>query len=1212
MASGTLPPPPVAPPPRPSRSSKHALPAEFIDEQIGKTRAYVKSVDIAHGVLVLVTGFVAYLLAMALVDHWLAPGGLGVVGRSIAFVAFVGGAVWHVLRSIVPLVMLRINPLYAAQTIEHVQPSFKNSLLSLLQLRQQRSEVPDAVYASVEQHAASRLAEVPVETTVDRGPLVRIGYVMLGVVIAACLYYLISPKDALQSAGRVLMPWSDIAAPTRVTIADVQPGDTTVVRGQQVEVSAAIDGLRDDETARVVYSSEDGQIVDRELPMLLPEGAYRHVAILPPGDERLQGSVSYRIEAGDARSPTYQIVVEPTPAIEVESIEYDYPDYTAPILQDRRVDGGGDIRAVEGTQVTIRCRANQPIGRASIDFGCDGKTDYTMRVRDDRAVYQFVLEFADRANLVPKHASYQIKFYNRQGRDNPTPVQHAIEVLPDLPPEVSLDRPAETHIEVPEDEAVDFRATARDADFMLSEVLFSHEGRAGQREAVSVALLAAEKAPWRGKFDAQWRKTPRELGYRAGDVIRYWVEAVDNKLPIDAANRASTRPATIRVLAPLRPEEQPKPKDQPDDKQPQDDQPQQDQPKDDNPQPQDKPKDGDKQDENPRDDEQDQPKDDNTADTADKQPGEKGDAPKDDKGDKGKPGEKGATDKPEQGDQGGKNDTPKGEQQQDPKDGAGGTPQDGNAGGENQPSTGDNDGGKKGEQKGSADGSGGENTGERSDTPGGGDSPSDRPQRQGPADDAEAVRELLKDRQQQQGDKPGDGAADKAEPGAGDKPKNATTDQAPSGDEPPQDATPGAKDSPAKDEEKTDDPTGAGGPQQEDDPNGAAKPKDDGTNGEGMGDESKDAQQDKSGTPGGEAKSTSPKDDGKPAQESDSTPGPGKGRATDDGAGKPSEDKHGAPEHQGTLKPQPDVDDQSDNAKPSDNDVKSPSIDEKESQKPTKGEQGGDRSQGGEAGGGGSTPNAGKDTPGGTTESDEGANTAKTPGKGETGDKAGDQVEAEDKTGSSKPKPGKGSAGDARDGDQPKQPTDGTPGKGDSPASNDSQQDDNARKGASGKNPGQGRLDPGGGRAPGNTNDNAPPPEQAAGPEVEDPADLDYAKKATDLALEHLRDRMKQGDDQQLLDKLGWTREDAERFLANWDQIKRDAATSGGPAEQRLHEELKSLGLRRGGTQFTEGQATKDAQRDLSQGANIPTPAEFRERQRAYRVGTANGPQRGE
>lgn len=1212
MASGTLP-PPVAPPRASRAASKAAVPSDFIDQQIGKTRAYVKSVDIAHGLLSLATGVVAYLLAMAVVDHWLVPGGLGTFGRTVAFLAVVGGSAWHLVRTLLPLVMLKINPLYAAQTIEQCQPSFKNSLLSVLQLRQQRDAVPEAVYNSVEAHAATRLATVTVESTVDRSGLIRIGYVMLGVLIAAALYYLASPKDALATAGRVLMPWADIAAPTRVTINDVKPGEATVIRGQQVDVSAEVAGLREDEVARVVYSSDDGQIVDRELPMRAGEGGYRHAAKLPPGDERLQGNVTYRVEAGDARSPTYRVTVEPTPTIDVESVHYDYPEYTAPILQDKRVEGVGDVRAVEGTRVTIRCRANQPIGRATIDFGCDGKDDATMKVGGDQALVTFELKFADRVNLVPEHASYQVKFYNKQGVGNPAPVQHTIEVLPDLPPEVAVERPAEALIEVPEDEAVEFRATARDADFKLSEVALKHEGRAGQREPASLPLLAAEKAPWQGKFDAPTRKSPRELGYRAGDEIRYWIEAVDNKTPIDTANRVSTRPATIRVLAPLRPEEKPKP-DPNAERKPQDDPKSPDQPNEKQPPP----------DKNPGE----QNAEPNADPSEKEQPGEKAEPKEDGAGNESQKKDEEATTKGEDGasgdnaqekeQNGGKpnGDQQKGDQQNgkqgdDPGEkqqpnGQGGAGQ--NANGDNQGNAQQRPGGKEGPGKREGQPNGADKGGTGGQPGGADDSANQTPERRTPAGDAEAIKELLKDRQNQAGAQPGDKTGDarqeNSDPSAAGSPNDRTTDQAPSSEQPASGVKPNDNGKGPKPEEKTEEPRGAGGPQGEDNPEGGNAPKEDAGMNEGMGDESRNPQSDKNDKPGGNAKpeATEEKPDGKKGDKD--SPGPGLGDPGPGSTGRPDKTDTPSPEGQESNKPQHKPGNQNDdNAKPSNDPAKSPNTSPKQSQNSTKGENQGHESGDGAAGGGQDAKQPGKGSAGTQQSSDTGGNASKEQGKDTTGDKAGDGVEAEGKTGNSLDERGAGSAGKPKSEGARKPGDKGTAGNGDSDPNADARDEDLNPTGKPGKNPGGGRLNPGGGQAPGDPQDAAaePPP---AGPEKEDPADLEYAKKATDLALEHLRDRMKQGDEQELLDKLKWTREDAERFLTNWDQIKREAGTSKADAEKRLHEELKSLGLRRGGASFNEGQAAKDNQRALQQGANVPTPAEFQDRQRAYRVGT--------
>ena len=48
--------------------------------------------------------------------------------------------------------------------------------------------------------------------------LIRLGYVLVGVVAVAGLYKVFSPKDPLVSAERILMPWADIVPASRVAI----------------------------------------------------------------------------------------------------------------------------------------------------------------------------------------------------------------------------------------------------------------------------------------------------------------------------------------------------------------------------------------------------------------------------------------------------------------------------------------------------------------------------------------------------------------------------------------------------------------------------------------------------------------------------------------------------------------------------------------------------------------------------------------------------------------------------------------------------------------------------------------------------------------------------------------------------------------------------------------------------------------------------------
>ena len=85
-------------------------------------------------------------------------------------------------------------------------------------------------------------------------------------------------------------------------------------------------------------------------------------------------NLRYRIEAGDARSLDYRGDGRAAPSILVERIEYDYPEYTGYVDRERRR-ASGDIRAIEGTRVTIHARANGPIKQADVDFDADGRRD---------------------------------------------------------------------------------------------------------------------------------------------------------------------------------------------------------------------------------------------------------------------------------------------------------------------------------------------------------------------------------------------------------------------------------------------------------------------------------------------------------------------------------------------------------------------------------------------------------------------------------------------------------------------------------------------------------------------------------------------------------------------------------------------------------------------------------------------------------------------
>jgi hypothetical protein len=141
----------------------------------------------------------------------------------------------------------------------------------------------------------------------------------------------------------------------------------------------------------------------------------------------------------------------------------------------------------------------------------------------------------------------------------------------------------------------------------------------------------------------------------------------------------------------------------------------------------------------------------------------------------------------------------------------------------------------------------------------------------------------------------------------------------------------------------------------------------------------------------------------------------------------------------------------------------------------------------------------------------------------------------------------------------------------------------------------------------GETGADRPPPRIEGTVPDGDEANLEYARKQTDLVLDRLADQLnREKVDEKLLDDLGWSKEDLRKFVERWNARKRAAERndqSGDDARRELDEALRSLGLRRGA--MRQSQVKDDTMRDLREGYRGPVPLEYQERLRAYNQGVS-------
>lgn len=1066
-----------APPPQSSQA------AAVIDEQLRKTRLQVKGVDIATGLLTLGLGAIGYLFALALADHWLVSGGLGFYTRlaAIAFLLLAGG-VWAYFRILRPL-LGKINPVYVAQTIEQSRLSLKNSLINFLLLRGSPQGLSKGVYQAVETRAADDLAEVSPEAVVDRRHVVRLAVALVVLVLVGGIYHVASPKSPLTSAVRIAWPWTPAAAPTRVTIADVKPGDAKVFYGDSIEVSAEVSGVSAGEAVTLYFDTADGQSVGEAVPMRLPEGGYRHRCQLPPGKLGLRQDLHYYIAAGDCRTERYAIAVETPPSIEVERIDYKYPRYTE--IPDRTAERQGDIRAVEGTEITIHAAANMAVRDAEIDLNCDGLRSLRMSVdgKDDtKAVGRFTLRMSTDDPLQPQYDRYQLRFNDREGRPNLRPTRYNIEVIADLAPRVEFVNPPGENVEVPENGTLRLAVEAEDPDYALRKVTI--RGEFDNRSLPIRPMLdkPAAEPPHKGPFQGKYVFVPATLGLKAGDRVVYWAEATDNKTPI--ANTAETPRLWLTVVAAAAEERR-------DEKQ--DEQQQGKEQKNDGQQ-------GEQQQGEGQQGEQQQQQ---------QGEGQEGEQQQQGEGQEGQ--EQQGQGKQEQGQQ---EQGQQGEKQQQQSEGREGEQQ-------QQPGQ-----GQQGEEQKSEGQQGGQQQGE---------------QQQGEQQQG----------QEQQGKQGAQGGEEKTQDGQGEKKPSEPID----GESNPGDVFDKALEHINKQQEKQ---------------TGEEKPADE-KPGEGQQGEEKPADE-KQG-------------EGKQGEENSADEKPGEGKQ---GEEKSADEKPGEGE-QGEEK--------------------------SAEQKPGEGEQGEEKSADKKQGEGEQ----------GEEKSAEEKPAEEKQGEGEQGEeKAAEQKPGEDQQGEGEKeaqqgeKPGEGKQGEQTEQGKPaaEQPAEGKPGEGEKteqkPAAEQAgegekgerkeskeEKKETERKQSEQKAPGESGAPSGLSPSDAPTGDPTPPQtEDSQGEEY----NKQYADKVTDLVLEEFQKQLaKQKPDQELLDSLGWSREELERFTKRWAAMKKAAKEGEAPAARReLDDALRSLGLApsrtdlRGGTQ-------KDEIDRLRERPRIAPPAKWAPQTKAYK-----------
>ncbi len=348
-------------------------------------------------------------------------------------------------------------------------------------------------------------------------------FVALGLLIAVCIG-LAGRGGALAGSGSSLLPGFDFAGGDFEI--KVDPGNVEIERGMSLLVVAEFVRAVPPDATLVVSSDAGSQSAAAQAPAESADKVQQQNMVRSLDDPKFVGRVAavtsdltYHVEFAGRASDKYHVKVFDYPELVRADAELKFPEYTslAPtVIEDVR-----HVTAVEGTQLTLVCRLNKEVAEARLS----GADDEKVELKQDSAeknIYRTSWTLA-------KSQRFKLQLVDRDGRGSRLPAEIVVNVTPNRPPKIALERPGRD-VEVSPLEELQLKAKVTD-DFGVERYGVSYAlGGDEPRDVIlnAQAKLQATKATEKAKqSDVDYLVDFEALQVEPDQLLSYFVWAED-------------------------------------------------------------------------------------------------------------------------------------------------------------------------------------------------------------------------------------------------------------------------------------------------------------------------------------------------------------------------------------------------------------------------------------------------------------------------------------------------------------------------------------------------------------------------------------------------------------------------------------------------------------------------------------------------------------